>query len=322
MEGTLTPVFRTSVEGTCDARVVVPAPFLFSRRMYPMTRRTRSAGLLALLVSASTTLVVALPAASSGAATASTGVVSRLAREPDVATKRTGDSRSFSLAVVPDTQGEVFGGDTRLANRTRWLVRRAGALDLRFVIQVGDLHQLGRVYSTAARQGVGGLQGPRGRAHSLHRRRRQPRHTRGRLGRARRVRRRRLRRQPGVLAALQLVGVPNAGAGAPRPGDQCPVPRSPASATCGRSGSGKIITEYSTFEAGGLNWLVLDLELWPRARCGGSGFAGGRDDPRYNVVIKITRTSRVAGRSTAVPTTAARAPSTSGTTWSASTGTS
>ena len=46
---------------------------------------------------------------------------------------------AFSIAVIPDTQNEVFGGDQRFANRTQWLVNNRSALNLAFVLHTGDM---------------------------------------------------------------------------------------------------------------------------------------------------------------------------------------
>jgi hypothetical protein len=46
----------------------------------------------------------------------------------------------FSFAVLPDTQRETNrAGDPRFLNRTSWLARNAGVLDLRFALHSGDL---------------------------------------------------------------------------------------------------------------------------------------------------------------------------------------
>lgn len=45
---------------------------------------------------------------------------------------------TFTLAVIPDTQQDVFGSD-RLTNRAQWLVQQRDALDLEFVMHTGDV---------------------------------------------------------------------------------------------------------------------------------------------------------------------------------------
>ncbi|MBA8794967.1 hypothetical protein FHX74_002595 [Friedmanniella endophytica] len=45
----------------------------------------------------------------------------------------------FTIAVLPDTQQEVFGNSTRFADRNRWIVANRKKYDIRYVTQVGDL---------------------------------------------------------------------------------------------------------------------------------------------------------------------------------------
>ena len=53
---------------------------------------------------------------------------------------------SFSIAVIPDTQNEVTRAtDTRFSNRAAYLVDNKSALDLRYMVQVGDLVNWGNV---------------------------------------------------------------------------------------------------------------------------------------------------------------------------------
>src|SRR6478672_9045476 len=66
------------------------------------------------------------------------------ADEPGLVRNRAGDGAPFTMAVIPDTQEEVLAeGDRRLGNRLDWLIRRADPLDLRYVVQVGDLTDWG-----------------------------------------------------------------------------------------------------------------------------------------------------------------------------------
>ncbi|RUQ98997.1 metallophosphoesterase [Labedella endophytica] len=50
----------------------------------------------------------------------------------------------FSFAVIPDTQMEM-GKTTRFADRTRWLVENKDALDLRYALHTGDVTNWGEV---------------------------------------------------------------------------------------------------------------------------------------------------------------------------------
>ena len=56
---------------------------------------------------------------------------------------RTATALAFTIAVIPDTQTEVFGSDPRLPGRNQWLIDNRKAMDLRFVAQVGDLTDWG-----------------------------------------------------------------------------------------------------------------------------------------------------------------------------------
>jgi hypothetical protein len=49
-----------------------------------------------------------------------------------------GTDSTFTIAVMPDTQTDVFGSD-RITNRAQWLVKNRDALDLRFVLHTGDV---------------------------------------------------------------------------------------------------------------------------------------------------------------------------------------
>jgi hypothetical protein len=268
-----------------DANVGVDAPVLFSRRMYPMTRRTRSAGLLTLLASVSTALVVTVTAPPSGAATAGPATARRLVHEPDLVTQRAGAGRSFTLAVVPDTQGEVFGSDPRLPNRTNWLVRRAGSLDLRFVVQVGDLTNWGWVDPPQLDKASAGFKIledahiPYTVAVGNHDTRAVGWDGHGGYGGSayidnpeclRRFTSSECRTQVLVRRTQEI----NARFPASRFGD-----------VRDEWESGKIDNKYSTFEAGGLDWLVLDLELWPRPEAVAWASQVVRNHPGYNVIV-------------------------------------
>jgi hypothetical protein len=53
---------------------------------------------------------------------------------------------TFSIAVIPDTQDEVRSSTgTRFSNRVGWLVQNKSRLDLRYAIQIGDLTSWGHV---------------------------------------------------------------------------------------------------------------------------------------------------------------------------------
>ncbi|MBB5867945.1 hypothetical protein F4553_001324 [Allocatelliglobosispora scoriae] len=153
----------------------------------------------------------------------------------------------FSFAVMPDTQQEVLNTtDTRFLNRTNWLVGNRSTLDLRFVTSSGDvvnwdtpdhsqyviarnamrpLETAGIPYSLAIGNHDTQATGVGGSA-------RDPAHTRE------------LVRDTTVFN--QYFTAAQYGA------------------VAGQFEAGKVDNSYSTFSAGGLQWLVMTLELWPR----------------------------------------------------------
>ncbi|MFV2101541.1 metallophosphoesterase [Micromonospora sp. LOL_024] len=173
---------------------------------------------------------------------------------------------TFGFAVVPDTQEEVLSAaDTRLRQRVDWLVDQRTALDLRFVTHAGDVVN----YDT-------------------------PEHVQYERART-------------ALRPLEAAGVPytlavgNHDTQAAGPDGEL---RSPAGellrdttvfnryftaersgAVRGRFEAGKVDNAYVTYTAGGLRWLVLTLELWPRraAVVWAQGVVAAH--PRHNVLV-------------------------------------
>jgi hypothetical protein len=154
----------------------------------------------------------------------------------------------FTFAVVPDTQQEVLADtDTRLADRFRWLVDHKASDDIRFVVQLGDL-----------------LNWPT------------PDDGQEKIARA-------------ALSVLQQGGLPyflnvgnHDGQAVCPGGSACDETLTPAlmrdtstfneyfpadhwGAAVGEFESGKVDNTYSTMAAGGVKWLLLNLEMWPRA---------------------------------------------------------
>ncbi|MBQ1023318.1 carbohydrate-binding domain-containing protein [Micromonospora sp. C95] len=172
----------------------------------------------------------------------------------------------FTFAVVPDTQEEVLSaGDTRLRQRVDWLVAQRTTLDLRFVTHSGDVVN----YDT-------------------------PSHVQYERART-------------ALRPLETAGLPytlavgNHDTQAAGPDGEL---RSPAGQllrdttvfnryfTAGRFGAvggqfeaGKVDNAYATYTAGGVRWLVLSLELWPRRVAVDWAKAVVAAHPRHNVVI-------------------------------------
>ena len=173
----------------------------------------------------------------------------------------------FTLAVIPDSQQEVLkDGDPRLQNRMEWLVTNRQALNLKMVLHVGDLLN----WDT-------------------------PDHIQ-------------YERASAGLAVLDKAGIPYATAlgnhdtaattvgGSAAPGDVNANLRNTATyntyfplarfkALGGVYQPGKIDTAFHTFTAGGLNWLVLNLELWPRAGAVDWAATVLKDHPAHNVII-------------------------------------
>ncbi|RIV41455.1 metallophosphoesterase [Micromonospora radicis] len=172
----------------------------------------------------------------------------------------------FSFAVVPDTQEEVLtASDTRLRQRVDWLVAQRAALDLRFVTHSGDVVN----YDT-------------------------PDHVQ-------------YVRAAAALRPLETVGVPYTLAIGNHDGQVFGPDgerRSPAGPLLrdttvfnryftaerfggvqGRFESGKVDNAYATYAAGGVRWLVLTLELWPRRAAVAWAQAVVAAHPRHNVVV-------------------------------------
>lgn len=223
---------------------------------------------------------VALPASAETEQTASSSP------SPSAAPRTVdGAGSAFTLAVVPDTQHEVFGKDRRLRQRMEWLVRRKDALDLRFVAHVGDLTNWGWLEESQLSVASDGL---------------------------------RPLEQAGIpysvavgnhdTRAVGWDGRGGYGGGAYQDNPECPrrfsteecdsnllvrhteeindvLDADRFGAVRGAYEAGTIDNVYSTFQAGGLDWLVLDLELWPRR----SVVAWANDvvsaHPRHNVVV-------------------------------------
>ncbi|GAA0394645.1 hypothetical protein GCM10009541_42120 [Micromonospora gifhornensis] len=172
----------------------------------------------------------------------------------------------FSFAVVPDTQEEVLdAADNRFRQRIDWLVAQRNALDLRFVTHSGDVIN----YDTSDHvQYV---------------------------------------RASNALRPLEQAGVPYTLAIGNHDGQVFGPdgkPRSPAGPllrdtavfnryfTAARFGSvqgqfeaGKVDNAYATYTAGGVHWLVLTLELWPRRAAVTWAQQVVAAHPRHNVVL-------------------------------------
>ncbi len=157
-----------------------------------------------------------------------------------------GSDSTFSFAVIPDTQGEVFSG-SRFINRTQWLADNEDELDLEFVLHTGDLVNWDtpdHAQYEMASDGMVPLEEadiPYSIAIGNH-----DTQATGVGGSARDPRRtRELQRDTSTF---------NAYFNAERYGG-----------IAGTFEQDKVDNIYSLHEAGGTTWMVLVLELWPRA---------------------------------------------------------
>lgn len=186
---------------------------------------------------------------------------------------------TFSIAVIPDTQQEV-GTDKRFRNRSEYLVANRQKLDLRFVTHTGDvvnwdtpdhaqykvaqdamrpLEAAGIPYSMSIGNHDSMATGPGGGA-------RDSRYTR-QLFRDTRT----------FNDYLDNQGLDQEGAYEP----------------------GKVDNTYHVFTAGGVSWLVLNLEMWPRPGAVTWAEKVVATHPKHNVIIAthyyLTSGGRIAG---------------------------
>lgn len=181
--------------------------------------------------------------------------------------KMTLESSTFSIAIIPDTQQEVFGKDRRFSNRTQWLVDNKEELNLKYVLHTGDLVN----WDT-------------------------PDHAQYAVA-------------SDAMSILDRAGIPWSGAignhdtaAVCEGGSACdskrtrqlvrltttynkyfPLSRFPQ--VGGKFEDTKVDNAWSTFNAGGENWLVMSLELWPRSTV--LTWAAGviQNHPSFNVII-------------------------------------
>ncbi|WP_327040968.1 metallophosphoesterase [Micromonospora ureilytica] len=174
----------------------------------------------------------------------------------------------FSFAVLPDTQQEVLNSsDTRFRNRTNWLVQNRSALDLRYVTHSGDVvnwdtpdHSQYVIARDAMRPiETAGL--PYSLAIGNH-----DTQATGEGGSARDpARTRELVRDTTVFNRYFTAGQ--------------------YGAVKGQFETGKVDNSYSTFQAGGVQWMVLTLELWPRVAAVNWARSVVAANPRHNVIV-------------------------------------
>lgn len=205
--------------------------------------------------------------ASSAAALLVFAGASTLSSEVSASTHRNAEGSVFTIAVIPDTQDEVFGSDQRFPNRTQWIVDNRNDLNLQYVLHTGDMMN----WDTAD-------------------------HSQYKVGSAAMA-----RLDDASIPWMVAIGNHDTGAVCPG-GSACPgksakvtvrdtttfnsyFPVSRFPNTDGLFESGKIDNAWSTFSAGGSKWLVMTLELWPRRAVVGWAADVVASHPDYNVII-------------------------------------
>ncbi|MCC6680762.1 MAG: metallophosphoesterase [Phycisphaeraceae bacterium] len=184
----------------------------------------------------------------------SAGVLS--AARPDV----------FTLAIVPDTQQETVSTSGRFNNRTQWLADHKDTLNLKMVLQVGDMMNWDtpdHIQFVRADQGLDILD------------------------------------NAGIPYALAVGNHDTAAVmegGSAAPGNVNTNLRNTSTFNSffpparfanlgGTYQAGKMDNAWQTFRAGNLDWLVLNLELWPRAAAVNWAKTVVENHPDHNVII-------------------------------------
>lgn len=156
------------------------------------------------------------------------------------------DAGEFTIAVMPDTQQETWSdSDPRFKNRSLWLAANAEQENLRFVTHAGDVVDWGNVSPvqyTRVKNGLAPLDG----------------------------------KIPYSLTVGNHDTAAVCQGGSACPGRDASIDVRDTTAFNAAFGSptftnmrgqfepGKVDNSYSTFEASGKKWMVLNLELWPR----------------------------------------------------------
>lgn len=172
----------------------------------------------------------------------------------------------FTLAVMPDTQQEVLNRyDRRFADRVGWLTANEAALDLRFVTHTGDIVNWDTSDHAQYEVAESALDGLNGKI------------------------------PYSVTIGNHDTAAVGPGGGAADPKRTRILVRDTSSAnayfddaTAAKAGQfevGKIDNAYHTFSAGGLEWMVLNLELWPRRTAVAWARDVVADHPDHNVII-------------------------------------
>lgn len=154
---------------------------------------------------------------------------------------------SFTIAVVPDTQQEVLrANDTRFVNRIQWVLANRAALNIKLFAQVGDLCNWDTPDHIQYQRASAGLQ----LLDDAH--------------------------LPYVLTIGNHDTAATKEGGSAAPGNVHDNQRNTTTFNSffpisrhqiirGEFEAGKMDNAYHTFSAGDLDWLVINVELWPRA---------------------------------------------------------
>ncbi|NUQ00887.1 MAG: metallophosphoesterase [Armatimonadetes bacterium] len=173
----------------------------------------------------------------------------------------------FTIAVIPDTQQEVLrADDTRFGDRLRWLVQQREALGLKMVLQTGDMMNWDTPDHVQFERASAGV---------------------------------RVLDEAGVPFAFALGNHDTAATtvgGSAAPGNVHDNQRTTTTynryfplarftALGGVFEPGKLDNSWHAFRAAGLDWLVLSVELWPRAAAVAWAREVADAHPRHNVIV-------------------------------------
>jgi hypothetical protein len=179
-----------------------------------------------------------------------------------------GTDTTFTFAAMPDTQQEVLrSSDTRFINRTKWLVNQKSALDLRFVTHSGDLvnwdtpeHEQYEIAS-AAMKPLEAATIPYTIAIGNHDTMATDVGGGARDAKLTRIYQRDTRTFNSYFNASRYTKVG------------------------GAFEAGKVDNIYSLYEAGGVKWMVLVMELWPRKAAVEWAKDAVASHPDHNVIL-------------------------------------
>jgi len=172
----------------------------------------------------------------------------------------------FSFAVIPDTQNEITASDSRFANRVSWLVANQQRLDLRFATHIGDLTNWGAVDPAQFERASTELR-PLEQAMPF----------------------------AGAIGNHDTAAVCAGGSGCPGANASVtvrdtsafnrylPVSRFPHIE--GTFEAGKVDNSFQVLRAGGADWLILNLELWPRIDAVAWAKSVVASHPEHNVIV-------------------------------------